>query len=201
MKQANKLHPPCFKQNVSASIQIEETLIGKRRNYNKRKYLKQELLFGMSQQVEHLCYITRVEKRDKKTLIPIITGHADPSSKFKRLAFEGLQGLGYDHSVVIHKEEFVSKQGDHRTLLRVFGHNWSCGFLVCMEWRLVMLTTTLKNLCTAIIWPNPQWETAILNLHILLKMWRKCIKYRWCNFVFSHIIIIKLFSSRNGQIY
>ena len=45
VKQANKLHPPCFKQNVSASIQIDETLIGKRRKYNEGKYFKQEWLF------------------------------------------------------------------------------------------------------------------------------------------------------------
>ena len=72
----------------------------------------------MAQHEEHLCYITRVEKRDKKTLIPIITGHADPSSKLKIisdgwLSYKDLQRLGYDHSVVIHKEEFVNKQGDH----------------------------------------------------------------------------------------
>ena len=118
VKQAHELHPPCFKQNVSASIQIDETLIGKKRKYNKGKYFKQEWLFGMAQQEEHLCYITRVEKRDKKTLIPIITCHADPSSKLKIisdgwLAYKDLQRLGYDHSVVIHKEEFVNKQGDH----------------------------------------------------------------------------------------
>ena len=67
---------------------------------------------------EHLRYITRVEKRDKKTLILIITGHADPSSKLKIIsdgwfAYKDLQRLGYNHSVVIHKEEFVNKQGDH----------------------------------------------------------------------------------------
>ena len=120
VKQANKVNPPCFKQNVSTSIQIEETLIGKIRKYNKSKYTKQEWLFEMSQQEEHLCYITRVEKRDKKTLIPIITGHADPASKYRIisdgwLAHEDLQRLGYkyNHSVLFHKEKFVNKQGDH----------------------------------------------------------------------------------------
>ena len=51
VKQANNLHPPCFKQNVSAGIQIDETLIGKRRKYNKGKYFKQEWLFGMSKRI------------------------------------------------------------------------------------------------------------------------------------------------------
>ena len=74
VKQANRLHTPCFKQNVYACIQIDTTLIGKRRKYNKGKYFKQRWLFGISEQDGHLCYITRVEKRDKKTLIPIITG-------------------------------------------------------------------------------------------------------------------------------
>ena len=76
VKQANELHPLCFKlyyficqaEYICYSVQIDETLIGKRRKYNKGKYFKQEWLLGMSQQKEHLCYVTLVEKRDKKTL-------------------------------------------------------------------------------------------------------------------------------------
>ena len=88
----------------------------------------------------HNCYITRVEKRDKKTLIPIIRCHTDPSSKLKIIsdgwfAYKDLQHLGYNHSVVIHKEKFVNKQGDHTnyseslvtTEVVVFWYAWSEG--------------------------------------------------------------------------
>ena len=102
---------------ISASCQIDETLIGKKRKYNKGKYYPQTWLFGISQPSQHKCLIKPVIRRDEKTLMKIITEHVESSSDMKIVsdgwaAYSKLQEAGVKHSVVIHKEEFKNKEGD-----------------------------------------------------------------------------------------
>ena len=104
-------------EGISASCQIDETLLGKSRKYNRGKAYAQTWLFGISQASEHKCCIIPVARRDEKTLMGLIKKHISTESKMKIIsdgwaAYSKLEAAGYTHSVVIHKEEFKNKAGD-----------------------------------------------------------------------------------------
>ena len=103
---------------VTAEVQIDESLCGKKRKYNRGKFFSQVWLFGISQLSEHKCILVPVEKRDEATLMKIIEEHVDKSCNMKVVSdgwssYKNLALAGYQHSVVIHKNEFVNDQGDH----------------------------------------------------------------------------------------
>ena len=59
-----------------------------------------------------------MEKRDEETLMALILKHLVKSSIMKMISdgwasYKNLKDMGYIHSVVIHKEEFVNAEGDH----------------------------------------------------------------------------------------
>ena len=75
-------------------------------------------LFGISDAKNHKCYLELVESRDQATLLPIIERCVPKTSNIKIVSdgwasYSSLADRGYQHSVVIHKEEFVNAQGEH----------------------------------------------------------------------------------------
>ena len=103
---------------VNASVQIDESAFGKSQKYHKGKYHKKQWIFGISQPSQHKCFLVPVENRNEKTLLGLIKKHIDTECRMQVIsdgwpAYNNLQAAGYQHSVVIHKNEFVNSAGDH----------------------------------------------------------------------------------------
>ena len=99
-------------------MQIDESAFGKTQKYRKGKYYKKRWIFRISQPSKHKCLLVPVEKRDAKTLLDIICKYVDTGSNMKVVsdgwaAYNTLAQKGYQHSVVVHKEEFVNASGEH----------------------------------------------------------------------------------------
>ena len=112
-------HPVKFNSGrVTAELQIDESLLGKKQKYNKGKYFKREWLFGISDPAEHKVFVKMVEKRDRATLEDIIMDHVEPSTEIRIIsdgwaAYSKLSEAGYKHEVVVHEQEFVNEDGFH----------------------------------------------------------------------------------------
>ena len=103
---------------VDAVVQIDESKFGKVSLYNRGKRFARYWVFGISQQSTHKCYIQIVQKRDNKTLMRIIKDHVDPHCRMLVVTdgwagYNTLKEEGYQHSVVVHKEQFVNREGRH----------------------------------------------------------------------------------------
>ena len=103
---------------INKIVQIDESSFGKSNKYHRGKKFKNYWMFGISQPSEHKCLLIPVEKRDEKTLMKIILEHVDLNCEMRIVsdgwaAYRNLREAGYTHSVVIHKEEFVNKEGYH----------------------------------------------------------------------------------------
>ena len=106
--------------NVETTIQcgeefeIDESCFGKKRKYNKGAATKKLWIFGLMQRGTRNTVFRIVHKRDRDTLLPIIRtyvrrGSVIHSDDWK--AYSSLNSEGYIHKVVVHKEEFVSREG------------------------------------------------------------------------------------------
>jgi len=105
-------------EDVTASVQIDESMFGKKQKYHRGKYRPGRWYFGISQSSAHKCLIVPVASRDEKTLGDIIKKHVDNSCSMKIVSdgwasYRKIKEWGYDHSVVIHKSEFKNSAGDH----------------------------------------------------------------------------------------
>ena len=103
---------------VDITVQIDESAFGKTQKYHRGKKFKKIWIFGISQPAQHKCLLVPVEKRDEKTLMRIILDHVDRSCHMRIVsdgwaAYNKLKEAGYQHSVVIHKTEFVNREGHH----------------------------------------------------------------------------------------
>lgn len=94
-------------------VEIDESLVGKRK-YNKGKKKKcQQWVFGGVEQGSNRCFLAKVDKRDAATLVPLIKKHILPvtciySDCWK--AYDSLGRSGYKHLTVNHSVTF--KDGD-----------------------------------------------------------------------------------------
>ena len=71
-------------------------------------------VFGLMERETRNTVFQIVQKRDKNTLIPIIKNHVATGSIIYSddwKAYSCLGKDGYVHKVVVHKKEFVSKEG------------------------------------------------------------------------------------------
>lgn len=96
-------------------VEIDESKFFKRK-YNKGRLLsaqKDGWVFGGIQRSNKECFMVRVKDRTKETLLPLIckyikTGTTIISDEWK--AYSKLQQLGYHHSTVCHKLNFVNPE-------------------------------------------------------------------------------------------
>ena len=91
-------------QNID-EYEIDESFFGKKRKYNKGAVTKNVWVFGLMERETRNTVFQIVQKRDKNTL----TGSIIYSDDWK--AYSCLGKDGYVHKVVVHKKEFVSKEG------------------------------------------------------------------------------------------
>ena len=118
--QKMKREPVLFGNEDDADVQVEvdESIFGKKCKYNRGRPFKRRWLFGISDSKKHKCHMEIVDSRDETTLLNIIEKHVSKRSNV-RIVSDGwasygkLQELGYQHSVVIHAEEFVNSEGYH----------------------------------------------------------------------------------------
>ncbi|KAK3931231.1 putative transposase-like protein [Frankliniella fusca] len=94
-------------------VEIDESLFNKRK-YNKgKKKMCQQWVFGGVEQGSNKCFLVKVDKRDKKTLLPLIKKHIAPGSTIYSdswKAYDCLGENGFNHLKVNHKITF--KEGD-----------------------------------------------------------------------------------------
>ena len=57
-----------IENGLEIELQIDESLLGKKRKYNKGKYFQQQWVFGISNQKKHKCFLQVVTERSKDTL-------------------------------------------------------------------------------------------------------------------------------------
>lgn len=95
-------------------IEIDESIFGKRRKYNKGKAFRQVWVFGLVQKESRQISLHMVEDRKKATLIPLINENVKQGSKIYHddwASYRKLHEYGYLHGVVTHSKEFKSKSG------------------------------------------------------------------------------------------
>ena len=103
---------------IQIEIQIDESIFGKRQKYHRGKTFGKQWVFGISQSSLHKCSLHIVEDRTQETLCGIIKRHVPTTGKVKIISdgwasYATLNEMGYEHSAVVHKEEFVNSKGDH----------------------------------------------------------------------------------------
>ena len=95
-------------------VEIDESLFGKKRKYNKGNITKRYWIFGMAQRNSRKTYFTPVLSRDHDTLLEIIKEKVEEGSLIYHddwKSYTTLPEHGYKHGVVVHSKEFVSEEG------------------------------------------------------------------------------------------
>ena len=100
--------------SVCDIIQIDESKFGKKQKGNVGKAFRRYWVFGMVEKGTRKTHFRYVKKRNADTLLPIIESHVTQGSSIWSddwKAYKKLDERGFEHSVVVHKYEFVSEQG------------------------------------------------------------------------------------------
>lgn len=99
---------------VDQVVEIDESIFGKKRKYNKGKHFRQAWVFGLTQKGTRKVSLHIVERRTKAVLIPIISEIVSNTACIYHddwAAYRNLHEYGYKHGIVVHKNEFKSKEG------------------------------------------------------------------------------------------
>ncbi|KAK3921779.1 putative transposase-like protein [Frankliniella fusca] len=94
-------------------VEVDESCFSKRKYNRGRKRVSQQWVFGGIQRGSNKCFLVCVEKRDAKTLVPIIEKYIAPGTTIYSdcwKAYSSLNRRGYRHLTVNHKLTF--KDGD-----------------------------------------------------------------------------------------
>ena len=129
-------HPIVFgsNSNLSAEIQLDESLLGKACKYNKGKPFPRYWIFGLLDPAAQMCKLSIVPDRTKKTLLPSIQKHVPNTDNQDQIIsdgwkpYEDIPKLGYKHSTVIHKEEFVTADGKNTNSVESVWSQLKCWF-------------------------------------------------------------------------
>ena len=95
-------------------VEIDESLFGKKQKNNRGCPTKRFWIFGMVQRETRKTYFTPVQDRTEDTLVSILKARVKPGSMIYHddwSAYRKLHKQGYEHDVVVHTREFVSKSG------------------------------------------------------------------------------------------
>ena len=100
-------------------VEIDESKFG-RQKYNRGRMVEGHWVFGGTERITGNSFLVEVEKRDAKTLIPIIKKYIRPNSIIysdEWRAYSGIQsipGCNYTHRTVNHSQNFVDPMtGSH----------------------------------------------------------------------------------------
>jgi hypothetical protein len=107
---------------TSHAVQIDESLFGGRRKYNRGDHHKhvKSWVFGMIEEETRLCVFWTVNDRKKDTLLSIIREHIAEGSTIKSdewAAYSSLNDEGFKHLTVNHSIQFVNNSGIHTQLI------------------------------------------------------------------------------------
>lgn len=97
-------------------VEIDESLFGKKRKYNRGSPSPQSWVFGIASKDRKRCHIEVVPNRTKVTLNAIIEAHISKSCTISHddwSSYRTLNKSGYSHKVVNHSETFVTEDGVH----------------------------------------------------------------------------------------
>ena len=97
------------------TVQIDESKFGKRK-YHRGHKVEGQWVFGGIEEETQRSFMVAVEKRDEKTLLPIIQQHIAEGTTIVSdcwKAYTNLDKHGYAHKCVNHSKEFVNVDGDH----------------------------------------------------------------------------------------
>ncbi len=103
------------------TVQIDENKFGKRKYHRGHKVEGQWVFGGIEEETR--SFMVAVEKRDEKTLLPIIQQHIAEGTTIVSdcwKAYTNLDKHGYLHKCVNHSKEFVNADGDHTN--KIEGH-------------------------------------------------------------------------------
>lgn len=102
-----------FKVNTT-TVEIDESLFGKKAKYHRGRHYKNVWVFGMVERQTRKLSMHVVGDRRKTTLMPILEKHVDKRAKIFHddwASYRDLESYGYDHATVNHSKEFVSPDG------------------------------------------------------------------------------------------
>eukprot|EP00112_Aurelia_sp_Birch-Aquarium-sp1_P010896 Seg2305.3 transcript_id=Seg2305.3/GoldUCD/mRNA.D3Y31 product="putative transposase-like protein" protein_id=Seg2305.3/GoldUCD/D3Y31 len=105
-----------------ARVQIDESKFGKRK-YHRGHRVEGQWVFGGIEEESRKCFMVPVEKRDRKTLLPLIEKWILPGTTIVSdcwKPYEILSELDFEHLKVNHSKEFVNENGDHTN--KIEGH-------------------------------------------------------------------------------
>ena len=95
-------------------VEIDESLFGRKRKYNKGRYIPRQWVFGIVERGSRKTFFKVVNDRSSDTLVPLIRSWVTPGSTIYSddwRSYRNLQDFGYKHGVVVHTREFVSQSG------------------------------------------------------------------------------------------
>ena len=94
-------------------VEIDETLIAKKRKYNRGRVVNQQWLFGAIERDGEMAFVKTVDRRDSATLGRLIKEHINESATVYSdewaayVKFFG-ENLTYEHNTVNHSNYFVN---------------------------------------------------------------------------------------------
>lgn len=107
-----------FGQEVEATcdsiVEIDESLFGKKRKYNRGRTSTKQWVFGIIERSTGMFFVKLVEDRTKATLRPLINQHVKKGATIWSDQFSTYITLnqdGYKHGTVNHSKEFKSDDG------------------------------------------------------------------------------------------
>jgi hypothetical protein len=103
-------------------VQVDESLFGGRRKYNRGNHYKhiKSWVFGIVEEVSNRCVLWPVKNRSRRTLTNLISDHVQQNSTIKSdewAAYKRLGKKGFTHLTVNHSVSFVSQEGTHTQLI------------------------------------------------------------------------------------
>lgn len=95
-------------------VEIDESLFGKKRKYNRGAPTRQCWVFGLVQRNSRKLVLEIVEDRRNSTLHPILQRYVEVGTTIYHddwVGYRHLEEMGYKHGAVNHTETFVSPTG------------------------------------------------------------------------------------------
>ena len=84
----------------SSIVEIDESVFGKKRKYNRGRTYNQQWVFGMVERNQRNLVLLLVDNRKKDTLLPLIQKHVLLQAKIYHddwVSYRNLQNMGYEH--------------------------------------------------------------------------------------------------------
>ncbi|KAE8741233.1 hypothetical protein FOCC_FOCC013219 [Frankliniella occidentalis] len=106
-------------------VEIDESLVGKRKYNRGKKKVSQQWVFGGVEQGSNKCFLYTVKKRDTATLVPLIKKNILPGTTIYSdcwKAYSSLNKKGYHHLTVNHSVTFKDGEVCTNTIEGMWQH-------------------------------------------------------------------------------